>query len=61
MNTTNIHAMRELWHHENKLDTMQHHMKNWDKKLSNLDDEMLYYVFMRAGSIIEYRQENGDE
>ena len=32
-------------------------LKHWDKKLYNLDSELLYYVMHRAESILDYRAE----
>lgn len=49
-------AQNELKKRNVRNKQMRTSMKCWDKKLSNLDDEMLYYVFNRASSIIEHRQ-----
>jgi len=40
---------------------MRRRMKNWDRKLNHLDDEMLYYVFNKASRIIEKRMEKENE
>lgn len=39
---------------EDDYGTMQQ-MRLWDKKLARLDDEILYYVYMRAESIMTDR------
>lgn len=42
---------RSVKHHQ-----MRREMMNWDKKLSKLNDEMLYYVLNRASSTILHRE-----
>lgn len=36
---------------------LHHHLKTWDRKLYRLDQEMLWYVFKKAGDLIDKRTE----
>jgi len=61
MNLTPLQQkLREEWEADKQAEAFRQQMVRWDKKLSHLNDEMLYYVFNRASSIIEYRQEQAD-
>lgn len=47
----------EYWQWEQTKERFGTQLGSWDKKLSKMDDELLYYVYMRAESILAHREE----
>lgn len=54
----NVQELREWWKHQESLEKMHDQMLRLDKKLSRMNDEMLYYTLMRVTSILEFREKS---
>lgn len=50
-------TLKETWQWENTKERFSEQLGRWDKKLSKLNDELLYYIIMRAESILNSRAE----